>query len=221
MPFNVSEVLLGSAALLNDAAMTDFTYAAQLPYFKIAYDDLKQELLDNNIPISNLTSAALTITTSMSDIGGPTGPALPIDLIDIYELWERTAGTTNDYLLMTKLQFLPKTNIKTIALRVYTWQNQVIQFLGATSAVQVKIDYLGDPLGGVIDENTQVRVLNSTNFLKYRNAALCAEFIGENEERAKSLNENAGRALDTLLGIGIKSSQNIATRRRPLFRRAR
>ena len=39
--------------------------------------------------------------------------------------------------------------------------------------------------------------------------------VGENEERAASLNNNAARALDVLLNISIKSSQNIFTRRRP------
>src|SRR6266581_1418656 len=98
MPFNVSEILAGSAALLNDTALTNFTYTAQLPYFKIACEDLRQELLDNNIPITNFTSIAILVSAGITDIGGLTGPALPIDLIDIFELWERISGTSNAYL---------------------------------------------------------------------------------------------------------------------------
>ena len=215
MPFNVSDILNGSAALLNDSDLTSFTYAAQLPYLKIAYEDLRQELMDSNIPISNFTSAVITIPTGTTRIDGD----LPIDLIDIYELWERTANTTNDFVLMRHSGFLPKTNVITAYLRVYAWKNQIVELLGATGNVEVKIDYVGDPLGAVVDENSQIRVLNSSNFLKYRNAALCAEFIGENKERADSLNANAARAMDTLLGISIKSSQNIATKRKPYRRR--
>lgn len=218
MPFNVSEILSGSAPLLNDIGLTSFTYVAQLPYLKIAVEDLRQELMDNGIPVSHFTSAAITIASGETNIGGDDGPALPADLIDIISVWERTSGSNSDYLLMRKLSFLPKVNSVTSYLGIYSWDNQVISFLGATGPIEIKIDYIGDPLGSVVDENSQLRTYNTKNFLIYRNAALCAEFAGEDKERATALNANAQRSLDTLLSISIKGQQNIMTRRRP-FRR--
>lgn len=218
---NVGEIMANSAALLNDQARAVYTNAVQLPYLKMAYDDLRQELEDNNVPVVNRTSEEFTITTAMTDIGGPTGPALPLDLIEPLDCWERTAGTTSDYLLMDKRQFLPKTQILVPYLQVWAWMDQMVKFIGATNNLNVKLDYIGDPLGAILNENTQIRVYNTGNFLKYRNAALCAEFIGENPERAESLNNNASRALNTLLSITVKGAQAITTRRRPFRTRGR
>lgn len=221
MPFNISEVFNGSAALLNDGEKTQFTNAIQLPYLKIAYSQLKQELIDNNIPVSNKTSTQVTITTSMFDIGGTTGPALPLDFIEPLDLHERTAGTNDDFLLMLRVLALPMTNVLTPFLQVWSYQSQIIKFLGATASVDVKMNYIGDPLSGLVDENTQVRVFNTENFLKFRNAALCALYIGENPDRAASLNAEAVGAMDLLLNITIKSAQSIYTRRRPFRARAK
>ncbi len=220
MPFNVSEILAGSAVLLNDKNLTIFTFVDQLPFFKIACEDLRQELMDNNIPISNVTSAGIIVPAGITNIGGDSNIPLPIDLIDILEVWERINNSSVSFLLMSKRAFLPKIEVPTSYFGFYAWKNQIIELPKATSNIEVKIDYIGDPLGNIVDDNTQIRVINSMNFLKYRNAALCAEFIGENKDRADSLNENAGRARDILLNISIKSSQNIFTRRRPFRARS-
>jgi hypothetical protein len=215
MPINVNEVMLGTAALMNDQTRAVYTNTVQLPYFKMAYAELADELKDNNVPISNRTSVGLPITQGMIDIGGPTGPPLPIDFIEPLALWERTAGTTNDFMLMDRRQFLPKTSTLTSFLQVWTYINQIITLLGTNGDIEVKIDYVGDPFANIVNENSLILVHNAENFLKYRNAALCAEFIGEDESRASSLNNNAGRELETLLNIAIKSEQSIYTRRRP------
>ena len=213
MSFIVSEIMDGSAALLNDTARTVFTYAAQLPYFKIAYDDLKLELEDNNIPFSSKSSATITVPLGIDNIGGLTGPALPVDLIDIIAVWARPSGGT-DFHFLTRKSYL---SISTPALSdvyEFAWREQTI-FIGNTnSAMEIRIDYVGDPFEVIVDETTVGKVFNATNFLKYRNAALCAEFIGENKERADSLNINALRVLEILLNVSIKSSQSISTRRR-------
>ena len=215
----VSEIMGGSAALLNDVGQTVFTNAAQLPYFKIAYEDLTMELQDNNIPITSRTSAVITVPALINNIGGLTGPALPDDLVEVIALWERV-GVDDEFAFVTKRAFLSKTNGSSSRLREWAWKNQIIEILPVSAITDVKLDYVGNiELLGISDiEDCEMRVFNVNNFLKYRNAALCAEFIGENKERADSLNMNALRTLETLLSISIKGAQNIATRRQR-FRR--
>lgn len=213
----VGDVFNGVRALLNDQDNAVYTNQVQLPYFKMAYEEIRQNCEDHNIPITNKTSEAITINQGVTDIGGPTGPSLPHDLIEVLECWEIPAGTNNDYMLMRRLNFLPKTQILTAYLEVYTWAEQYVHFLGANGDIQVKIDYVSTGMPDVNDANSIIKLRNAINFLIYKSAALCAMFIDENETRAAALNELSINAYDTLMGILIKNSQGIQTRRRPFM----
>lgn len=211
----VGDVFTGVRALLNDQDNAVYTNQVQLEYFKLAYDEIRQECEDHNIPITNRTTAPITILQGVTDIGGPTGPALPDDLIEVLECWEIPANTSQDYMQMRRLQFLPKTAVLTAFLEVYTWADQYIHFLGANGNIQVKLDYLSTGMPDVKDANSVIKLKNAVNFLKYKTAALCAIFIDENETRAQILSDQSIKAYDTLMGILIKNSQGIQTRRRP------
>jgi hypothetical protein len=217
MAFKVKDILDVSAAALNDQGLTNFTYAVQLPYFKMAYHDLKLELEDNNIPVTTEVSASFTITTAMKDIGGPTGPLLPENFIEPMECWERIAGTTSDFIKMTRRDALPKTDILTAYLEVWTWARGYIKLLGATGSIEVKIDYVCDPFADIVDQNSLILInyKNADHFLGFSTAAYCAEFIGENPERASALKTLAVEEMDVLLGINIKNQQTRGVRRRP------
>lgn len=217
MSIKVGEVFTGVRALLNDQDNAVFTSTVQLEYFKLAYEEIRQACEDHNIPITNKTSDAITILQGVTDIGGPTGPPLPRDLVEVLECWEIPAETSNDYMLMRRLQFLPKTSVLTSYLEVYQWAEQYIHFLGANGNIQVKLDYIATGMPDVTDENSVIKLKNAINFLKYKTAALCSMFIEENETRASVLNDLSVQAYDTLMGILIKNSQGIQTRRRPFM----
>lgn len=215
----VSEVYDMARALYNDIFGDVLDDDTLLPYFKIAYDDLRQECMDLNIPITNQTSEVITVPQGVRSVGGTeaNSPALPENLIDIVEVYERLAGTNNDFTLMKGMRFLPHTEVLTQYFQVYTWQNQALKFLGANGDVDIKIDYVADTLGNIVNGNTVIHPWNSKNPLGYRTAALCAEFIGENKTRADALNANASRAVENMLNTAIKSQQNMPVRRRPFM----
>lgn len=217
---SAGSIMNDAAVLLNDAARTNFTYTVQVPYINMALNELQEELELNNIPSTNETSAIIPITTLQTDIGGATGPALPTDLIEIQQLWERKTGTTSDFIPMFKYEFLPKTSVKGSNLGIWSWQKQIINFLGATNNTDVMIDYVGSVQGAVADENTSIVFINSKSFLTYRTAALVARFVGENPTRADELDAFCILARDRAVGISVKGKQAIATRRRP-FRASR
>jgi len=207
------------AALLNDSAKTIFTYVAQIPYLNIALAELDEIMEANNIPTSNQVSTALTITTAMTNIGGSGGPALPTDLIEIQSLNERLTGTTDDYTQMVRVEFLPLTVIKTESLIYWAWINQIIEFIGATTSRQVKVQYVKKSVAVVTTSSDTLTILNSKTFLSYRTAALCARYIGENPTRSDELNTFAEGAITRFVSISTKGRQSIFTRRRP-FRAA-
>jgi hypothetical protein len=206
-----------SAVLLNDAAKTQFGYTVQIPFLKAAGDELRTALEENNYPTTNELNAAVTVTTAMTDIGGATGPALPSDLIELQALYERTAGSNEDYQRMVKVDFLPPFSTLTNSLIYYTWQQQIIKFLGANSNRSVLIEYVADTLGTITDQNSTISLFNAIGYLSYRTAALCASFVGENPTRAEELNGYAGMELNKVINIAVKSRQAIVTRRRPFM----
>lgn len=220
-PTLVSAILQQSAALLNDTAMTIFNFTNQLPYFRLAYNEMEELLELNNIPISNKSVANIVIGLGMTDIGGPTGPPLPLELIEIQELFEKTNGTSENFVPMDRVDFLPNLDVPTQSLNYYTFNQQFIEFLsvGATSVRLIRINYVAANLPNIVDEKTNVPIFNGKTFLAYRTAALCANYIGENETRATYLNGEAQLAIDRFLGINTKSRQNMPARRRP-FRAA-
>ncbi len=220
MPLAVKaeSVFDGVRALMNDSDGNLYTDEVILPYFKLGYDGLRQDFEESSIPFSNITSENITIPAGVTSIGNPNeagSPALPTDLVEIYEMYERTAGTNQDYMLMRRRNFLPKTTVQTEFLEVFTWQKQIVRFLGATSDIEVKIDYIADSLREVVDGNTLITPFNCQTFLKYRTAALCSVFIGENETRGSILNQEADNARTILLNIGTKFQQSMPVRRRP------
>jgi hypothetical protein len=213
----VGTVYDNARALLNDQIAAVFTNTVLAPYFGMAYDEIRQDCEDNNISITNETTDPITITTSQYDIGGTTGPALPGDFIEPIELWEIPANTTNDYMLMRRVDFLPKTAVKTAYLEVYQFNRGFIKFLGATGDIQVKMDYVCIGLPDFVDDNTMLKVRNMMLFLGYKTAGLAAMFIGENETRAAALGDLSVQAKDVFESITLKSKQNIVTRRRPFM----
>lgn len=217
MAVTVQEMLDRSAVLLNDASKTQYTYAVQLPYFNMAQDDLQEQMELNNVPATNQRSSSIVVAAAVTAISFTTVPALPAGLIEIQELSERLNGTSVDFDHMTRREFLPSIVEQTESLIWWTWQDQEIRFVGATTPRQLLLNYIESKLPVVTSTATSITLINARSFLQYRTAALCAEYIGENVTRASSLNANAGIALDTFLGIDTKGRQAISARRRPFM----
>lgn len=215
-----SEVMDGSAALLNDTALSVFTYTAQIPYLNIALDELQEELELNNVPITSETASIITIVAGIDGIGGGNGqPDLPPNLIEPINLFERTSGSQFSFLQMKKTEFLPMNQVSTAFLIYWSWEGDTIHFIpgGATGDVDIEIHYVKSVFKKIATSNDEIAYNRAKSFLTYRNAALCAEFIGENKTRSDELNGFCGLALSRALGIATKGRQSITTRRKPFM----
>ena len=218
MPASIvaGDVYARARGLLNDLDGNLFSDASLKPYLQTALDELSEMYEDNGLPLTDkATPTSLIINAGVTDIGGPTGPPLPVDLVEITALYERTGGTSQDFNLMRRMDFLPEYTIPTAYNIYWTWQQQFIHFLGATNQLEVKIEYVANVFPKILDLNTVIPIINAMNTLSFRTAGLAAEFIGENKERADSLNGQAGGALDRLMNLSIRGQQAITTRRRP------
>lgn len=211
------DVFVASAALLNDQAQSVFTDAVQMPYLNMSLLELQESFEQNNIPVTNDTSAVIGVDAGVTEIGFNTSPALPSDLIDIQYIWQRVRDTNPYVPLAPRLDFLPEYNsdVETPYFLYWAWQDQMIKLQAATSDMDLKLNYIKSIFVTVTSAHDILGVVNCLSFLQYRTAALCAEFIGENKTRAEDLNAYAVLALDRSLGISTKGTQAILTRRRP------
>lgn len=208
-----------SAALMNDPAKTDYTYLAQLPYLNMAIDELIELLEESNVSPSNQTSVAITLpigSNRITPIEDLTLPHYPIDMIEIQEVGERMAGTSDPFIMLGRREFLqtfPPNN----SLLFWVWEDQIIKFnpSGALTLREVQLRYVRQAISQAASELSVIGTINARSYLSYKTAALCAQFIGENESRAGQLEDKAEKAVERMTGISNKGRQQIMTRHRP------
>lgn len=218
MQITAGEVMQRSASLLNDTARSLYTFSAQVPYLNIAMDELQELFEENNIASTCQESAVIPTTnsTSITEIGFTNG--LPADLIEIQQIWERPTGSQNyDWLPLKRKDYLPKNQVPITNFIFFTWQDQKLKLPACNGDNDIKLDYIKSLFTPVVDENTVINVINCKSFLSYRNAALCAMYIGENESRADSLNTSSALAISRALNINVKNQQTQIGRRRPFM----
>lgn len=217
------------SSLMNDTAQQKYNNESCLPYLNMALDELQEIMEENNIPVTNQTSASLTIpigtppVTEIAFIG--TTPVLPPQLIELQEVWESDLSQDNWFPLARK-EFIPH-NIEGIELNtfgIFVWKKNILTLPTVNNSRNLKLDYIESifitPIAmGDIETDLGVQFKNIKTYLGYATGALCSMFIGENETRAAALNGKAEEALERTLNIPTKGRQAIYTRRRP-FRQA-
>lgn len=203
-----------ASALMNDVQKQVYNYTVQLPYLKMALRDLTERMELADIPATHKTSTVLTIPAGITEIGFGTTPALPADFIQFIDLYESASGVEK-YVRVTPLDYKPLTRVTTSNYGVYHWANNTIYLPESASINDLLVHYIGSLAGNIVDENSFIGIVNGESFLQYRTAALCAQYIGENKERADDLNNAAGTAFDIAMGIETKAKQVHNTRRRP------
>ncbi len=216
-----SEVMDWIAALMNDVGKSSYTYTAVLPYLNMAIDELLEEFEVNNVPVTDNTAAYITVTagmTAITPVESATLPHYPNDLVEIRELSERLAGSSDSFVRMNKFDFL-NVRTQTTSLVDWAWNGQEIKLIGATSDREIKLDYIKQILTDCQNENSIIPIIGVKSYLAYKGASFCAKYIAENEIRAEQLKEDASGCLENITGIQTKGRQNIYTRRRP-FRSA-
>ena len=217
-----AEIIDMVASLQNDTAQSVYTDSACLPYLNMAMRELQEIYELNNVPVTNETSAVLSVAAGVSTIAiTGTTPTYPSDLIEIQKLWESDSGQ-NNWIPMERKEFISHwleggNGINQFI--IWAWIENEIKLIPANTAIDLKLDYIKSvfPTQAIANVNTELgtKYTNVVSFLGYKTAALCSMFIGENETRATVLNDQATQAINRALGITTKGRQSIGTRRKP------
>lgn len=205
-----SEVMDNAAALCNDVNKQLYTYAAQLPYLRLALEDITLEMEDNKIPTIKETSSILSVPAGTTLITTATTPAIPSDLRDPVSLEERPSGSSNNFIPMF-LREIPEEDQQE-TLRWWDWRENEIKLLGATADIDLKINYLKG-LAAINSENSVIVDMRLLNPLAYLTAAKLCRYIGENFQRSNDLLRDFRKAMDHYIGVNVKKDQANPVRR--------
>ena len=212
------EVVTDAGALLNDVTLSKYTFAIQLPYLKIAIKELRKHFELANLSATDLFSSTLTVPVANAGIIAlsATTPTLPSDLVDIRVAWQAPT-TTNNWVPLPRIgSIIAQLGITVNTLSGYVWEDQKMKFAPTRGGIiDIKLEYVRELFTLPTVTGSTLPIINGDTFLAARTAALVAKYVENNDERANSLNIEAGIALDEVLGIDSKGRQQMATRRRP------
>lgn len=207
MPLSASDCMTEAASVyLNDSARTRWTNARLLPYLRSAYLELQAALEENDLPPLYEVSLSLTLNAGEKELTAP-----PVDMIFPLRLTERAPGETR-YTDMDEINWEPDEDAQS---KLYKWvfREGKIQFLGATTTRQVKIQYTRS-LNTIAGENTNLEIPNAQGFLGARTAGLASSFGGRATERAAEANARAEYFKNAIINGLNKRTQDRPVRRR-------
>jgi len=202
-------------ALMNDAGGAVFTDATLMPLLNSAYRALQRQLADSGVSVLVAEmdlDLAVTNGLTPTQISDTSDPQMPTDLLAPHILWEQPTGSGNVFIPMEKivggLPNLPPAP----ALRMWEWREDMINLVGATTEVTVRIRYekLLPPLVLATDP---ILIRAASDVLAYATAALAARARGA-RALAGDMQVSASQATVELIERYIRPEQFKARRRR-------
>lgn len=200
--------------LLNDPSGSIYPDTALIPLLNKSYRELQVKLAALGISVTKEvigTTFLLAGVRSLVDGGG-----LPTDLIYPIELGERASGsTTEEYQHMVETEWEPSSK-PSVNLNVWTWREEALWFVGATTDRQLLIRYVKS-LTPIMDITTPILINDSQTWLAQRSAAMAALLLGHNPARAEALITDLygfNGPWEDLKATKVKRLQNIPVRRR-------
>lgn len=201
---------------LNRAGMTD---TSLLPIINDEFAELWQIFIENDVPFVNKVFNPITITVGAISISTAGPPTLPADLIEPIMLEERASGSTSnsDFVRMKERRFLPNANAVS-TLDFWSWQEDKITLIGATTAREVRIKGIKAPtlltqIGGSIPINFV------DNYLAAAVGAKAALTVLHNPTLAAANKAIADERLSKLLSKYARKNQSLSVRRQGMRRR--
>lgn len=203
-------------ALMNDAAGSVFNDATLMPLLNSAYRALQRELAEAGVSI--LVSEVdidlpLTGGVTLTQLADTSDPQLPTDLLAPHQLWEQLTGSTDLFIPMEKIVGgLPNLQPSTY-LRMWEWREDMINLIGATSAITVRLRY-EKLLSQLVVGTDPILIRASNDAPAYATAAMAARARGA-RAMAVDMQGAALQAKEELIERYVRPEQFKARRRRP------
>lgn len=208
----VSTALESARTLLNDDAATLWTDAVLLPKVREAHRELQVALTLNGLPVIKEVSAIIDVPASTLTL-----PTQPADIVEPIWMKERPdGGTADDFVDMEEVDFLPDV-LQAEDLHYWAWREEVISFVGATTAREVQLRYKKG-LPTINGGSDSIGFVYGELYLGPRTAAIAALSVG-NKSVHDDLTSLAMNNIDKILRMNVLGQQHLPARRKPYRRR--
>ena len=210
MAITAEEVMQRVASVfLNDPSQSFWTDANIIPSLKYANDELGNLLTNHGISVQKDVSVPTDV-----DAGALELPSYPTDFFLPLELRERRRGATeNLWFRIDEVQWIDPDLDSFDSITQWAYRNQKVYINPPTSDREILLRYLRNIIA-IVDENTNIEIDRSVNFLASRTAELCARFKGRNPTKADEIKHyEVGPSQHLLLNSFVRNSQKV--RRRP------
>lgn len=204
-----SDVMSGAAVYLNDPSQITWNTTVLLPVLKLALRDLELILINNQVSPVVEVSATGTVTA-----GAKLWGTQPTNIFTPQVMFERAVGEDDSqWVRMTEKTVLPN-DVPDTELTYWSYREGVINFIGATTTREVKLDYLRK-LSDITDASSTVEPATAQAVLEAMTAEFAARIIGENPTRADSIRDNYSMPFKAdFINILVKEAQNRPVRRK-------
>jgi hypothetical protein len=171
----VAQVLLDAAKSLGDSQQETYTNEELQPWYEFSYRELWDLCMRWRLPVA-FREVLYTLPANTTSLTPATAGIT--NMGDPQKLWERLAGSSENYIAMTPVDELPQITAET-ALRWWKWEGDTFYFIGSGSSRQLKIEYIQS---GAAPTSGSIGFDNCRNFLATRTASLMAGIRGMPQE---------------------------------------
>ena len=205
-----------------------YTDSVLMPYVNSAYRILQRKLENVGAPLFKNDEALLVVPAVSSPDPGvqvsitdatPPPNQLPTDLLTPTRIWERTNGSSDDFVEMTDLTDhggLPS-QPQGQQLGYWEWRGDGLYFIGALVDTEIRLRYVRS-LVDLVDGTSQFGIRNCSDALAYRAAASIGASRGN--PLAQGWSEEADDLTEDLIAEVTRREQNTGRRPRPYSRRS-
>ena len=205
---NASLVYSRVLSNLNDPNATWWNEALIFPFIRQAHDELTVALWKNGVDVLKEISSILTIDAGVTELES----SRIMNLVEPISVGERPVGTTDTFLDLTEVDFIPITEASE-TLGLWAWNGEVIKFHPSTEDREIIVRYT-KRLNHLADLNSPIGFIFGETFLIPKVTAAAAASVGDNQTLAL-YGPQAGRSLHDIISANIKSAQDKVVRERP------
>lgn len=175
-----------------------------------AYRLVQQKLVNRGCSVLRTVSNVISLPANTTLISVASSPALPSDLMVPYQMWEKPAGAaTSEFQIVQAVSTLPNRS-QTDRLEEWCFAGGGITFVGATVAIDIKVQY-ELILPELTIPSAPVGIVGAEDAMAFYAAAYMANSRGQD---FKYFENKAEEAIDELVSRFTHSNQHIHGRRR-------
>lgn len=226
---NLSAINVLIRALLNDAAGNTYTDSLLLPFAQMSYRKINKSLaniksatyIQDNVQLIVPAIAGVDPSLQVSITDATAAPnQLPTDMLVPLKVWERIAGSNDDFQEMTEMTDMGGLPSQPQGEQLIWWEWRLdgLYFIGATQNTQIRIRYQAIP-SDVTSPVASVLLRDGQNAMALLSAAGAG--MSRGSPLAANYKEAGDESLEAMKDAVVLQMQNTPRRRRPYSSRNR